>query len=116
MRAGLLRHRVSVQSLRSTATRDALGNIDKGSTANWQTDKTVWANVRPLSGREQEIAAQTQADISHAIEMRYNAATTLTPDNRLLFGSRYLEIESLINEGERNIKMIIYAREASGSA
>jgi len=116
MQAGLLRHRLGIQSLRSTATRDDLGNIDKGNTANWQTDKTVWANVRPVSGRELEIAAQTQADISHAIEMRYNAATTVTPDNRLLFGSRHLEIETVINEGERNVKLIIYAREASGSA
>jgi len=97
MRAGRLRHRVALQS--SVETNDH-GSISQA----WATQATVWADIRPLSGRELDIARQVNAQITHEVEMRY-PSVSLTPKMRVVFDSRTFEIDSVItpNEIHKNV-------------
>ncbi len=103
MRAGRLRHRVSVQSAVQTRTAD--GAV----TQTWSTDRTAWAAIEPLTGREFFAEQQTQADVSHRILLRYKSG--LTPRQRIVEGSRVFHIEAVINRNERNISHEVMARE-----
>jgi SPP1 family predicted phage head-tail adaptor len=94
MRAGKLRHQVSVQS--ATDTTDGRGST----TQSWSTVTTVWASVEPISGRELLRGDQVAADVTHRVRLRA-PGLTLTPRHRLLFGSRHLAIDRVINVEER---------------
>jgi SPP1 family predicted phage head-tail adaptor len=78
MRAGLLRHRVQVQS--PTGTQDEYGQAVLG----WTTLGARWASVEPLMGREMWQAQQVQADTTHKVTLRYFDG--LTPRYRLVEG------------------------------
>jgi SPP1 family predicted phage head-tail adaptor len=96
MQAGRLRHRVTVQ--RATDSIDQYGD----QTPTWTSLGTVWASVEPLSGREYFAAAQMQSEVSTRIVIRPISGVTLTPKDRVKFGSRYFDIQSVINRDERN--------------
>lgn len=91
---GSMNKRVQVQSV--TETRDAAGGV----TQTWSTDRTVWAAISPLTGREYLNAQQVQSSVTAKVVMRYFAG--LTPKHRLLFGSRVFEIAAVINPDEAN--------------
>ena len=97
MRAGRLRHRVSIQS--TSESTDAFGAL----TDSWSTDATVWASIEPISGREAQIAKQTNPLVSHRVVMRYRSG--VTPKNRILFGSSVYHITEVINPDQRNISL-----------
>lgn len=103
MRAGLLRHRVTIK--RKSVTRDAYG----AEVITWTDVATVWADIRPLSGREYLDSKQTQAEISHRISMRNR--TDVSPAMRVIFGSRTFEIEDLTRPFERKIELRLMCRE-----
>lgn len=103
MEAGKLRHRVYLQS--KSATRDSYG----AEVVTWVTEKTVWAAIEPLFGREYFLAHQTQADVDYRIRIRYYDG--LRPDWRILFGTRIFEIKSVINMVERDREMILMCKE-----
>jgi SPP1 family predicted phage head-tail adaptor len=96
MQAGRLRHRVTVQ--RATDAIDQYGD----QTPTWTSLGTVWASVEPLNGREYFAAAQMQSEVSTRIVIRPISGVTLTPKDRVKFGSRYFDIQSVINRDERN--------------
>lgn len=83
MRAGQLRHRVTIQ-------RSALGTADSyGAQAEaWSDVLEVWAEVRTLSGLEAWRAKQIQPEAAVQVTMRYQS--DFTSADRLLFGTRYL--------------------------
>lgn len=103
MRAGALRHQITIQS--ATETQNAFGEPAK----TWATFATVWAAIEPISGREFYQNRQIGGEISHRVEMRYLSG--VTPKMRILYGSRYFDIESVINEKERNVKHILMCKE-----
>jgi SPP1 family predicted phage head-tail adaptor len=92
--AGDLRHKVTIQS--PPTTLDDSGHP----TGSWTTVRTVCANVMPLRGRELFNAQQAQVRTTHKVTIRYMAG--VTGKQRLLFGTRTLEIDSVINVEERN--------------
>lgn len=94
MRAGRLRHRVTVQSA-STST-DSFGQTQP----TWGSVGTYWANVRPLMGKEAERARQVRADATHVVEMRI--PVSITPEMRLSYDSRTLNIVEVVNIDERD--------------
>lgn len=65
MRAGELRHRITLQ--RATEARDSFGQAVK----TWSDVATVWASVEPLRGREFLDARQLQREISAHITIRW---------------------------------------------
>lgn len=76
MRAGRLRHLVELQH-----NAPAVSNKLNEPTDNWQTLASVWASIRPMSGREFFAAQQVQSDVSHEIKIRYFPG--LTPKDRV---------------------------------
>tara|TARA_R100000655_G_scaffold71369_1_gene109739 strand:+ start:7904 stop:8224 length:321 start_codon:yes stop_codon:yes gene_type:complete len=103
MRAASLRHRVSIQTESSSV--DTYGEP----THSWSTDETVWAMVEPVSGNEQSVGEGQSSIITHRVMMRYTA--NATPKKRLLFGSKILGIESVINDLERNEFLILQCKQ-----
>ena len=104
MKAGRLRHEITIQQV--SETKDTYGGVDK----SWSTFATVRAEIKPLSGREYFANEQQNSTISHKVAIRYLAG--VTAKMRVLFGSRTLEIVSPpINFEERNIEMVLMCRE-----
>lgn len=97
MRAGRLRHRVTIQQV--TRTRDGFGQPVE----SWSAFATVWAAVEPLRGREYFAAQQFAAETTHKITLRYLAS--VLPSMRVLFGSRVFRIEAIKDSAERNVQM-----------
>jgi len=60
----------------------------------------LWCSLRPISGREALIAAQTQSQTTHIVRTWYR--TDITPDEtmHLTLDSRRFDIESVQNVGE----------------
>ncbi len=106
MRAGRLRKRVAVQSL--SETENGFGQKTK----TWSTSETRWAFIEPLSGRELEKARAVRSDVTHRVTMRAGGLT-VTPEQRLLFGSRILNIASITNTEERNRELIFMCTEVA---
>jgi SPP1 family predicted phage head-tail adaptor len=66
MEIGKLDKRVTLQ--RRSATLDAYGQ----EVNTWVTAATVWANVRPVSGKEKSSMATIDAMMTHKVTVRYN--------------------------------------------
>lgn len=99
MRAGTLRHTVSIQSRSSTI--DAVGDISD----SWSTVISARAEIRPLNARELFAAQATQSEVTHQITVRYRpelAAPKVAATYRVLFGSRVFDIHGVMNIDERN--------------
>lgn len=105
--SGNLRHRLTIQQV--AETRDAHGGI----ISTWGTYATVWGSVEPLRGRELVAAQEKQARYDVRIRIRYLRG--VTAKMRVLFGSRVLEIVSVINEEERNVNMQLMCWEKPGA-
>lgn len=61
---GELDQRISIQTEQTTA--DGMG----GTTTSWSTVATVWAKVRPLTGKEREQGLQVESPATYAVIMR----------------------------------------------
>lgn len=84
MRAGFLRHRVTIQAL--VETPDGQG----GKSVSWSNLVTVWASVTGRGGKEFQTAKQTRATLTDEVHMRYRAG--ITPDMRIVHDGRVLSI------------------------
>jgi SPP1 family predicted phage head-tail adaptor len=107
MRAGKLRHRVTVQS--PAGTRDAVGERQ----TTW-TDvaANVPASIEPLAAREQFLAAQAQASTTHRVRLRYSSdLSALNASWRIKFGDRVLVIDGVRNIEERNMEFELLCTE-----
>lgn len=104
IRAGQLRQEVDIQS--STESRSSY-TVDY----SWATDATVRASVKQLSGEEVVKADHEKSTRTFEVRIRYYSG--LTAENRLLWGSRVLNIESVINVDERDTEMRLICKEAA---
>lgn len=103
MRAGPLRHRVQIQSTVRAITSAG------GRSETWSTDRTTWASIDPISGRELFSEGAVQADITHRIRLRYSPG--LSVRHRIKFGTRIFNIKQAINFAERGISHEVLATE-----
>jgi SPP1 family predicted phage head-tail adaptor len=69
-RARELDQRVTIR--REVRTSDGMG----GSTLSWTNLATVWAKVRPMSGREREHSDKVNAQSNYIIVIRYRSDLT----------------------------------------
>ena len=107
MRVGRLRHRVQIQS--ATESADSFGEP----TFTWATYARRLASIEPLQGRELFTAQQVNPEITIRVRLRYDQdLADLTPKHRLVFGSRTLEIDSVIKPDERNRELQLLCKEA----
>ena len=79
MRAGKLRHKITIQSYTDTA--NDFGEVSKG----WSDLASVWAFVRPLRGNESYYNKQVAPEMTHEIRMRYRS--DIQPNYRINFNS-----------------------------
>lgn len=110
IRAGRLKRRVTFQR-NEPATRDDYGQPVE----NWQDIATVWASIRPLSGRELWYARQTLATATHQIVCRWSAGTTATLTGAcraVTVSGRTFHGEFAANAGTRNRRVEFTCSEA----
>lgn len=104
MRAGLLDKRVALQS--PGGSRDAVGER----TTTWTTVATVWAQIEPLSAKEQIAAAQARGSLTHRILIRYSTTVAaVTHAWRVVYGSRIFTVDGParnLHEGNRYLELL----------
>jgi len=103
MRAGRLRHRITIQQPASTV--GVLGEKIK----SWADVATVWAAIEPVRGREFFEAHQRESEATTIITIRYKSG--LNVRMRINFGSKYYKIDNILNPDERNRYLEIMAIE-----
>jgi SPP1 family predicted phage head-tail adaptor len=104
MRAGSLRHRVTIQQ--ATVTRDAIG----GEVKTWEAVADRWASVEPLTGREFFSAQQEGAQLSARIRLRYLAG--IVPTMRVVHGSAVYDVKAVVNVEGRSRELHLMVEEA----
>ncbi len=105
MRAGKLRHRVTIEQ--PYETQDGSGGV----VTTWEEVATVSASVEPLRGDERFGAQQVSAEISTRVRMRYRDG--VQPKQRLTFGERVLEVEAVIDVAGRGRELELICKEAA---
>lgn len=98
MRAGQLRHRISLVPV-TTSTNAASGAITV--TDSTGTALTRWASVEPLEGRQLEVARAVIGEVTHQVTVRH--VDGIDSSYKIYFGSRRFEVKSAINPDERGI-------------
>lgn len=94
LRAGTLNKRVILQTV------SRVSNGGGGFTPTWADTTTLWAHLDELSGSEAFEAQQIASKVTHRVTIRYR--TSVTPQQRLKYGTRILKIESVRNPDQRN--------------
>lgn len=83
---------------------------DYGATiTDWKKFKTVWAEVRPLSGKEYYSAQQVQAEVTTQITLRY--LPDIDSTMQIQFKDKRYEILSVINLYEQNFALQLMCKE-----
>ncbi len=86
MPIGAMRERAVLQVKGTTA------DVGPGKTVAWTTLEEVWAQVTPLTTRE---VLQAQS-MGSAVAYRIRYRTNVTPDNRLTWAGKTLQIQSVV--------------------
>ena len=94
MRTGRLTTHVRIEQL--TTLQDPAGQPVE----TWIPFAVVWAELKPLRGREFWAARQVQSEVTHKIAVRYLPGVTSAM--RLVNCGRYFDILSVINVAEAN--------------
>lgn len=102
LHAGKLSKRVTIQT--HTDVPDGGG----GTVKDWIDTVTVWARVEPLDGSERFQAQQVTSSLSHRVTIRHRS---VTPQQRIKFGSRILRINAVVNPNERGEMLQILCEE-----
>jgi len=96
--AGRLNKWVKFQ--RRAAGEDDFGNPD----GRWRDIAKSRAEVWPLVGREYFAAQQVQAETTYRITVRYvPSLRNLKTNDRVIYGEKVLDIQSVMNVGENNV-------------
>ncbi len=104
MRAGRLRHRVTIQS--PVNAQDQYGAKTPYA---WVDLDTVWASVEPLRGREYIDAEGEGAEVTTKIVIRYQ--DNVGPECRVIWDTRVFDVISAINVEERDRQIELMCRE-----
>tara|TARA_R110000823_G_C15887977_1_gene495757 strand:- start:743 stop:1084 length:342 start_codon:yes stop_codon:yes gene_type:complete len=95
LKAGQLRNKVTVQA--NTSSRDAFGGVVN----SWATRFSAFASINPTSGNERLGSDKITAERSFEIVMRVNPALSVSPQHRISWNSRLLDIQSVSNFEEK---------------
>jgi len=102
MEAGRLRHRITIQQ--KSVARGAQG----GEIVTWPLFATVWADAKPMRGREYVTLRAAQSDISIKFSMRYLAG--VNPAMRVIWSGSPYEILDVINVDGRGRELELMCR------
>lgn len=92
--AGRLTQRVILQN--KSVVRDAMG----GETITWLDAATVWAEIRPLRGRDLVAAQQAASEVTARITVRYR--TDVRADWRVKHGTDLYDIFAVVDPAARH--------------
>ena len=106
MDAGILRHRVTLQSPVETRGPD-YAEVQRA----WTDVATVWASIEPLSARELFQNLEVSSELTTRVRIRWMAG--VSAKWRVLFGVRVFEIQSVLNPGEANIDLELLCAEVT---
>lgn len=104
MRAGMLRHRVTLQ--RFQQGQDAYG----GPVETWEDVATVWASLEAVSGREFFASQQVQSEVTHKVTIRFRPG--VAADMRIVYGGRVFGIVAPLPDN-RGTRLVLMCREVS---
>jgi SPP1 family predicted phage head-tail adaptor len=104
MRAGELRHRITLQ--KPVNTRAAFGDVR----TTYADVATVWAAIEWGSGRRFESASQLNSEVQGVIRIRYRS--DVLADWRIQYKARYFQIISIANIRERGEELQLNCKEA----
>ncbi len=109
MRAGWMRHRVTVQKAQRSQGTHGEERIA------WQDVGTFWASVEPIRGREKLDPEHVFADTTTRIRMRFYPTQEIVPQMRVVWKSlpavHTYDVQSVIRPLERNVEQILMCRE-----
>lgn len=108
MKAGQLRHRVTIERL--DVGQDSAGAIVE----SWSEFAVVWAAVEPIGGREYWQAQQVAAENSVRVRIRY--VEGVVPTMRIVYGSRKLNILAVVDIEERHRELQLMCSEIHEAA
>ena len=100
---GKLRYSVDLQE--ATRTTDAGG----GSAVAWGHLTRIYADIRPVSGRENYRQDQVQETVSHEVTIRHRAGVSIK--HRLVYGTRVFNIKHVRNIDERDRFLLLLCDE-----
>lgn len=103
MRAGSLRHRVTIQQ--ATESQNGFGEPIK----SWSNLATVWAAVEPLQGQEFLDGRQLEAAVDTRIRIRHRSG--VTQRMRATWGSHVYDVQSVIVDATNRRQMLLMCRE-----
>ena len=106
MRAGTLRHQITVQSYGVSAAND-YGEL----VASYTAGTVRWASIEPLSGVERDRAMGVVGEVTHRITIRSHGADECKPEDRIAFDSRTFNVVSVLNPDEIGERLEILAKE-----
>ena len=101
MKAGILRHSVTVQSF--TKSTGGLGQVIE----TWTDIATRRAQVTPVKGRESNDKVGEYTIQYFKVVMRYEP-NLITTARQLIWDGLTLDIDAPVNSGGRNIMMEVY--------
>jgi SPP1 family predicted phage head-tail adaptor len=96
--AGRLCARLALEA--PTETADGAGGVVRG----YETEATVWVELKPLSARDAVVAAASGFSVTHRIRMR--ARDGLTARHRLRKGARIFRIVSVREDAAAGFLLI----------
>lgn len=99
MRAGKLRHKVTIQAP-STTQDPKTGEM----LAGWVDIASVFASIEPLSAREFIAAQAQQSEISARVTIRYRPG--ITAAMRLLHGDRIYNIHGVLADPKSGLEYL----------
>lgn len=105
MRAGELRHRITIQE--SVQTRDTDGAV----LDTWGNVATVWAAVEPQSGSEQFVQNEDQVLASRLTRFRIRKRAGLNTKMRVVFGGQVFDLRQIIHVEANNREMWLVGEE-----
>jgi SPP1 family predicted phage head-tail adaptor len=103
MRNGSARHKIEFVTIGET--QDELGGVTLTETHKGY----AMAEIKPISGGERFISNQVFTDASSVIKCR--CVIGITTKHKVFFGDRRFDILNVQNKDERNIELIIVAKE-----
>lgn len=107
MRAGRLRHLVTVQQLAAGSPQQKPTGEPDVAWAAYLSD--IPAEISPVIGREFFAADQVQSKVDTKIRVRYEVGVTdgITASMRVLHGAVVYEIEAVMNVENRNRELLL---------
>lgn len=105
MRAGALRHRITIEQ--PAGTVDTFGEQDD----TWTTVATVWGSLEAAGkgGSEGSQQERMEAVVSYEVHLRYRGS--LTPGMRLTLGSRHFDVVSVADLEGRGRELVLICKE-----